>query len=138
MQFICHPSIPSSANPRQAGQLANLFNVLQPQFPNVVPWKAKFHESKQRFRYKSTLRYETITITNDGVGLRCRYNDSLRAGRSGDRIHLVGEIFRTRPDRSWGPSRHQYNVRRISFHWVKRPGRGVDHPPIQSPRLKKE
>jgi hypothetical protein len=30
-------------------------------------------------------------------------SDWLRAGRSGDRIPVGGEIFRTRPDRPWGP-----------------------------------
>jgi hypothetical protein len=28
----------------------------------------------------------------------------LRAGMSGDRILVGGEIFRTRPDRPWGPT----------------------------------
>jgi hypothetical protein len=42
-----------------------------------------------------------------------------------------GKIFRTRPDRPWGlPS--------FRFPGVKRPGRGVDHPPRLAPRLKKE
>jgi len=34
-----------------------------------------------------------------------RYSDWLRTGRSGDRIPVGGEIFRTCPDRPWGPLR---------------------------------
>jgi len=40
-----------------------------------------------------------------------------------------GEIFCTRPDRSWGTPSLLYNGYRVSFPGVKRPGRGVDHPP---------
>jgi hypothetical protein len=38
------------------------------------------------------------------------------------------EIFRTRPDRPWGPSRLLYNGYRVSFSGVKRLGGGADHP----------
>ena len=38
------------------------------------------------------------------------------------------EIFRTRPDRPWDPPSFLYNVYRLSFPGVKRPGRGVNHP----------
>jgi len=41
------------------------------------------------------------------------------------------EIFRSRPDRSWGPPSFLYNGYR-SFPSVKRPGRAVDHPPSSS------
>ena len=50
----------------------------------------------------------------------------LRAGRSWDRIP-GGEIFRSRPDRPWGPHSLLHNGYRVSFPGVKRPGRGVDH-----------
>jgi hypothetical protein len=64
------------------------------------------------------------------------YSDWLRAGRSGDRIPLVGEIFRTRPDRPWGPPSLVYNGYLVSFPGLKRPGRGVDHPPHLAPRYR--
>jgi len=39
-----------------------------------------------------------------------------------------GEIFRTRPDRPWGPPSLLCNGHWVSVPGVKRPGRGVDHP----------
>jgi hypothetical protein len=38
-----------------------------------------------------------------------------------------GEIFRTRPDRPWGPPSLLQNGYRISFPGVKRSGRVVNH-----------
>ena len=49
-----------------------------------------------------------------------------------DRIQVGGEIFRTRPDRSCGPPSLLYSAYRVSLPGVKRPGRGVDHPPASS------
>ena len=46
-----------------------------------------------------------------------------------------GEIFRTHPDRPWGPPILLNNG---SFPGVKRPGRDFDHPPHVAPKLKKE
>ena len=48
------------------------------------------------------------------------------------------EILRTRPDRPWGSASLLHNPYRISFTGVKRPRRGVDHPPHPAPRLEEE
>jgi hypothetical protein len=64
-----------------------------------------------------------------------RHSDSLRTGRSGDRIPVAGEIFRPRSDRPWGPPRLLYNAYR-SLPGVERPGRGIDHPPPSSAEVK--
>ena len=48
----------------------------------------------------------------------------------------VGENFRTRPDRPWGPPKLIYNGYRVSFPGLKRPERGVDHPPLSSAEVR--
>ena len=71
-------------------------------------------------------------------GRLSRYSDSLRAGWSGDRIPVGGEIFRTLLDRPWGPPSLLYNGYRI-FPGGKS-GRGVvltTHPHLRCPGLKK-
>ena len=66
-----------------------------------------------------------------------RYTDSLRTERSEDRIHVeVGKIFRTRPDRPWGPPA-PYTVGAGPFPGVMRPTRGDDHPTHLALGLKK-
>ena len=62
---------------------------------------------------------------------RSRYSDSLRAGRSGDQI-LVGARF-SAPDQT-GPGAHpaSFTMGTGSFPRVKRPERGIDHPPTSS------
>ena len=47
-----------------------------------------------------------------------------------------GEISLTRPDRPWGPPSLPYNAHRFFFPRVKRPGRGVNHPPPSSAEIK--
>jgi hypothetical protein len=47
-----------------------------------------------------------------------------------------GEIFRIHPDRPWGPPSLLYNRYRVSLPGVKRPGRGVNHPPPPSAEVK--
>jgi len=48
-----------------------------------------------------------------------------------------GEIFRTRPDRPWGPPSLLYEYR-LSFPGVKRAGNGVNHPPTSSAEVKEK
>ena len=68
--------------------------------------------------------------------LSCYDKWSTVAGcRSLDRIP-VAEIFRTRPDRSWGPPSLLHDEYRVSFQGVKRSGRGVNHPPPYSAEVK--
>jgi len=87
-----------------------------------------------------SIHLSIISLLHSPVGpvYRSRYSDSLRAGRSGDRIPVWGEIFRNHPDRPWGPTSPLYNGNRVSFPGVKRPGHGVEHPLHLVPRLKKE
>jgi hypothetical protein len=47
-----------------------------------------------------------------------------------------GEIFRTRPDRRWGPPSLLCKGYRVSYPGVKRPGRGVDYPPPSGAEVK--
>jgi hypothetical protein len=71
-----------------------------------------------------------------GPGYSSRYSDSLRAGRSGDRIPLGTRFF---AEVQTGPGAHSasYIMGTGSLiPGVKRPGRGVDHPPSSSSRVK--
>jgi hypothetical protein len=62
---------------------------------------------------------------------------ALRAGMSGDRISVGGEIFRTRPDQPWGPPSPLSNEYRV-FRGVKRPGVALTTHLCMAPRLKEE
>jgi hypothetical protein len=66
------------------------------------------------------------------VGIATRY------GLDGPGIESrwVGDIFRTRPDRPWGPPSLLYSGYRV-FPGVNRQGLRVDRPPRLAPRLKK-
>ena len=56
----------------------------------------------------------------------------LRAQWSGDRIPLEGEIFRTCPDRPWGPPSLLCNGYRVFPGGKERPGRDSDPSPPSS------
>jgi hypothetical protein len=68
-------------------------------------------------------------------GWLSRYSDWLRAGRSGVRIPVGGEIFRTRPE---GAHPASCTVGTGSFPGLKRQGRGADHPPPSSAEVENE
>ena len=70
--------------------------------------------------------------------LLSRCNDWLRAGRSGDRIAVGVEIFRTFPDQPWGPPSLLYSGYRVIPGGKERPGRDADPSPPSSAMVKKE
>jgi hypothetical protein len=71
---------------------------------------------------------------DSSVGIAIATGWTVRVPNPGGR----GEIFRTCPDRPWGPPNLLYNGYLFSFLEVKRSGHGVDQPPRLSPRLKKK
>ena len=70
---------------------------------------------------------------DSSVGIVTRY----RLDGQGIESRWGGEIFRTRPDRPWGPPSLLYNGYRV-FPGVKRPGRGVKDPPPSSAEVKEK
>ena len=87
---------------------------------NSVPWPDKFWNRYHRWC---------------GPGWFSRYSDSLRAGRSGDRIPVEARF--SAPVQT-GPGAHpaSYTMGVGSFPGAKRPGRGVNHPPPSSTEIK--
>jgi hypothetical protein len=69
-------------------------------------------------------------------GWLSRYSDSLRAGRSGDRIPVEARFS---PPVQTGPGAYpaSYTMGTGSFPGVKRQGRGFDHPHPSSAKVKK-
>ena len=72
------------------------------------------------------------------AGQLSRYSDWLRVGRSGNRISFGGEIFRTCPDRPWGPPSLLQNGYRVFPKGKKRLGRDADPSPPSSVVVMKE
>jgi hypothetical protein len=69
----------------------------------------------------------------------CLWRRSAATRLRGSRVWIPSRalmIFRTRPDRPWGPASLLYDGYRVSFPGVKRPGLGVDHPPPSSAEVK--
>ena len=65
-------------------------------------------------------------MTVGGPGSSVGIATELRAGRSGDRFPVGGEIFRTCPDRPWGPPSLLYNGYRVFAGGKERPRRDAD------------
>ena len=72
------------------------------------------------------------------AGQRSRYSDWLRAGRSGDRIPVGGEIFGTLPDWPWAPPSLLYNGYRVFPGGKERPGRDADSSTLSSAEVMKK
>ena len=71
-----------------------------------------------------------------GLGYFSRYSDSLRAGRSGDRIPVGARFFALVRLGSGVPTQPPYSGYRVSFWVVKRSRRGVKHQPPFSAEVK--
>ena len=84
---------------------------------------------------RSNLRICLMRVRGPGssVGIATE----LRAGRSGDRIPVGGEIFLTCPDRPWGPPSLLYNGYRVFTEGKERPGRDTDPSTPSSAVVKK-
>jgi hypothetical protein len=76
-----------------------------------------------------------VSIVVDRVA---RYSDWLRAGRSGDRIPVGCQIFRTCPDRPWGPPSLLYDGYRVFTGGKVRLGRAADHSPPSNAAVMEE
>ena len=100
--------------------------------PKVKTLPARGHSVVSDSDYLSTRDW--IIMNCKDVEGRAGIAYSVRGHR--DRIPVEDEIFSTRPDRPWGPPSLLYNEYRFSFPGVKRPGRGVDHPPPSSAEVK--
>ena len=99
---------------------------------------ATFRKNKNRNKQKAISIEQSLfrkLSRTFGPGYLNRYKDSLRAWRSGDRTH-VGVKF-SAPVQT-GPGAHpaSYTMGTGYFLAVKRPGRGVDHPPRSSTAVK--
>jgi hypothetical protein len=82
-----------------------------------------------------TSYFLSVTESEGGPGYFSRYSDSLRTGRSGDGIP-VGARYSAPVQTVPGAYPGSYTMGTGSFPVVKRPGRGVDHPPSSSAEVK--
>ena len=69
--------------------------------------------------------------------VRSRHSGWLWAGRSGDRIPVGGDIFRTCPDGPWGPPSLLCNWHQVFPGDKERPGRDADPSPLLVPWSRK-
>jgi hypothetical protein len=98
--------------------------------------KKRFQTFRTPPTFRQTLRtisFTTFTFKNkvSVVSIATVYELAVRGSNPGG-----GEIFSTPPDRPWGLINLIDNGYQASFSGVKRPGRGVDHPPQFSAEVK--
>ena len=74
---------------------------------------------------KSRVIINVCNVIYSGPGQLSRYSDSLRAGQSGDRIPVRGDILPPVQNHSASLA-----MGTGSFQWVKWPTSDVDHPPL--------
>jgi hypothetical protein len=79
-------------------------------------WRNPTTDAGNHKRPKCVLCLICSIYVHCGPGSVVGIATGLRAGRSGDRIPVEGEIFRTCPDRPWGPPSLLYNGYRV-FPW---------------------
>ena len=84
------------------------------------------------------IRWKSISngLKESAAGYNSRYSDCPWAGRSGDRIQVGGEIFRTCPDWPWGPPSLLYNGYQVFPGGKVWPGRDADLSPPSSAEVK--
>ena len=95
--------------------------------------------SRNKSHYVSFLAISIPLTSSQPTSLRLifiLFSDSLRTGRSGDRIP-VGARFSAPVQAGSEANPASYTVGTGSFPGKKRPWRCVDHPPHLAPRLKK-
>jgi hypothetical protein len=81
-------------------------------------------------------KFSICSIKASGPGSCSRYSDSLRAGRSGDRIPVGGGRFSAPVHSGLGAQPASYKMDTWELPGVKLSRRGVDHPPIPSAEVK--
>jgi hypothetical protein len=103
----------------------------KPSMKQTLPdrWNFKYAVSDCR-NLNKVIKNERTTFSNT------LWNESRGYDLEGPGIKSRWEIFRTRPDRSCGPTNLLYSGYRASFPGVKRPGHGVDHPLPSSAEVK--
>jgi hypothetical protein len=89
--------------------------------------------------YYSFIVFTTLPNTEGGLGTSVSIATEYGLDSPGieNKNSGWGEIFRTRPERPWGPPSLLYNGTG-SFPVVKRPGRGADHISLPTAEVENE
>jgi hypothetical protein len=95
---------------------------------------------RERARERANFARRLSVLLRDeqcGPGYLDQYSDSLRTGLSGDRIPVVTR-FSAPVQTGNGAHPASYTMGTGPFARVKRPGHGVDHPPLPSAEVKEK